>query len=270
MRTLLDACGGDTSGLTVVADRPSTVKMRFMAGNHPLLRTDYEKASPLPAESEAHLIAQIENACASCGAVIVSDYGKGVVTPAVFKAVVAAAQKKGIPVFVDPKGKDFTIYKGADAITPNAKELAEATNMPTGSDDEVIAAARALIRETGIATIIAKRSEKGMSVVTDKDIHHYPATAATVAGVAGAGDTVIATLAAARAAGIVMEDAAAIANQAAGVIVAKPGTTPITRAELQAVLAGADNPLRDTTREAFIYHDWMPRGRLSMHGKRKA
>lgn len=256
MRALLDACGGNISGLTIVSDRPSTVKMRFMAGDHPLLRTDYEKASPLSAEGEAHLIAQIETAGASCGAVIVSDYGKGVVTPAVLKAVMATAGKKGIPVLVDPKGKDFTIYKGADAITPNAKELAEATNMPTGSDDEVIVAARALIRETGIATIIAKRSEKGMSIVTDKAVRHYPATAAKVAGVAGAGDTVIATLAAALAAGIQMDDAAAIANQAAGVIVAKPGTTPIMRSELQAVLAGDENALRDTTREAFIYHDW--------------
>lgn len=256
MRVLLDACGGDTSGLTVVADRPSTVKMRFMAGNHPLLRTDYEKASPLSAESEAHLIAQIEEACGSCGAVIVSDYGKGVVTPAIFKAVIMASKKKNIPVLVDPKGKDFTIYKGADAITPNAKELSEATNMPTGSDDEVTAAARALIRETGIATIVAKRSEKGMSIITDKSVRHYPATAVTVAGVAGAGDTVIATLAAALAAGIAMEDSAAIATLAAGIIVAKPGTTPITRPELQAVIAGDADASRDTTREAFIFHDW--------------
>lgn len=261
LRALLQQVGADTHSIINVSDRPTTVKMRFVTGpaQNLLLRTDYESAAPLSAEDEARLIALIPQAMQDCGAVILSDYGKGVLSPAVIEASLQQARKAGIPVLVDPKGHDYTRYKGATALTPNAKELGEGTSMPTSTSDEVISAAQYLIEHTGIETIIAKRSEHGMIVVTKgAPPVSMPATATHVRGVAGAGDTVIATLAVGLSAGLSMNEAARLANEAAGVIVAKPGTTPITRAELLAAITTVtpDEIKRDTTREANVYEDW--------------
>lgn len=255
IRAHLAACQVDTQYLTIVADRPSTVKMRLVKGDELLLRADYEKALPLVPTDEEKLISNIPAAIKGCGAVILSDYGKGVLTKAVMAAVMKAAKAQNIPVLVDPKGRDFTIYQGADFITPNAKELGEATGMPTQTQDDVIKAAAHLLTTTDIKTVIAKRSEHGMSIITAGAAPvHYAATAKEVAGVAGAGDTVIATLAVALAAGIPVQEAVQLANAAAGVIVAKPGTTPIEKAELLTVLSGevADH----TQYEAPVYKDW--------------
>lgn len=257
LKNLLHSYKADTRYISVVTDRPTTVKMRFVTGAEQklLLRADYERAQPLAADDEARLIAQLETALKDCGAVIMSDYGKGVLTPAVLRAVIAQAQAQNIPVLVDPKGLDFTIYSGADVITPNAKELGEATNMPTRTQDDVIKAAAHLIETTHIHTIIAKRSEHGMSVISkDQPPLHLAATAQQVLGVTGAGDTVIATLAVALSAGLSVAQAATLANEAAGIIVAQPGTTPITRAELLAALSAVTHV--DTTREAPVWHDW--------------
>jgi D-beta-D-heptose 7-phosphate kinase/D-beta-D-heptose 1-phosphate adenosyltransferase len=256
MQALMQAAGADTNNLTIVSDRPSIVKMRFVKGDELLLRTDYEKAAPLSAADEKKLIGNIPAALKGCGAVIMSDYGKGVLTASVMEAVIKAAQQMNIPVLVDPKGKDFTIYHGADFVTPNAKELGEATNMPTTTEDEVLKAALHLINTAGIKTVIAKRSEHGVMVVTqDGKLLSLPATAKNVRGVAGAGDTVIATLATALAAGLPVDQAVTIANEAAGIIVAKPGTTPIEKEELQAVLSG-QSAARDVFYEAPVHHDW--------------
>ena len=257
LKTLLQSYKADTQYISLVTDRPTTVKMRFVTGaaQKLLLRTDYEKAQPLSAHDEAQLIAHLEGAMKDCGAVIMSDYGKGVLTPAVMRAVIKQAQAQNIPVLVDPKGRDFTIYSGADFITPNAKELGEATHMPTLTQDDVIKAATHLIETTHIQTIIAKRSEHGMSVISKgQPALHLPATAQQVLGVTGAGDTVIATLAVALSAGLSVAQAATLANEAAGIIVAQPGTTPITRAELQTALSAVTHA--DTTREAPVLHDW--------------
>lgn len=254
IKTLLSNMNADVQYLTVVADRPSIVKLRFMKGADLLLRTDYETIKPLAESDEQALIKNIPAAIKGSGAVILSDYGKGVLTKNIIAAVIAEAHQQKIPVLVDPKGHDFTIYRGADIITPNAKELHEATNMPTTDEASVIAAAQSLITNTGIKTVIAKRSEQGMSVISSAPPLHFPATAMQVQGVAGAGDTVIATLAVALAGGAAIEDAAALANQAAGIIVAKPGTTPITKSELLATVTGADVISKD--RQAPVFTDW--------------
>ena len=242
LTTLLNDMSADTEYLTIASDRPSIVKLRFMQGADLLLRTDYETIKPLSDADEKKLIADIPAAMKECGAVILSDYGKGVLTKNVIAALIAQAHLQKIPALVDPKGKDFSIYKGADIITPNAKELHEATNMPTDNEADIMAAAHTLRKTTGIETVIAKRSERGMSVISASAPVHYKATAAQAQGVAGAGDTVIATLAVALACGASIEKAAALANEAAGIIVAKPGTTPIEKAELLAVLSGTDTP----------------------------
>ncbi len=254
IRAHLAGCKADTQYLTIVADRPSTVKMRFVKGDELLLRADYEKALPLISADEEKLIGNIQAAIKGCGAVVLSDYGKGVLTKAVMAAVMKAAKAQNIPVLVDPKGRDFTIYKDADFITPNARELGEATGLPTLTQDDVIKAATHLLATTDIKTVIAKRSEHGMSIITAGAAPvHYAATAKQVAGVAGAGDTVIATLAVALSSGLSILEAAKIANEAAGIIVAKPGTTPIEKAELLAVVSGGAVGLQH---EAPVYQDW--------------
>lgn len=256
LRALLGSYDADTQYLGVVADRPTTVKMRFVTGPEQklLLRADYERTHALAPADQAGLIARIEDAMKDCGAVVMSDYGKGVLSAAVMKAVIDQARARDIPVLVDPKGRDFTIYNGADVITPNAKELGEATNMPTLSQGDVIKAAAHVLATADIGTVIAKRSEHGMSVISrDQPPLHLAATARQVLGVAGAGDTVIATLAVALSSGLDVAQAATLANQAAGVIVAQPGTTPVTRAALLAALSAGTSA--DTAWAAPVMHD---------------
>src|SRR5690606_4244548 len=134
-----------------------------------------------------------------------SDYGKGVLSERVVRRLVAAARGRDVPVIVDPKGQDYGRYGGAALVTPNRRELTEATGLPVGSDAEVVAAAAALIGRTGVEAVLVTRSQDGMTLLrADRLDHplHLPATAREVYDVSGAGDTVVATVAAALAAGV--------------------------------------------------------------------
>lgn len=209
-------------------DRPTTVKVRYVAGGQQLLRADKEATGPLPRDHEDNVIAAATEAMADCGAVILSDYGKGVLTNRVIAAVIEAAHMANRPVIVDPKGKNFSKYRGASLLTPNRNELALASGMPVGDDKEIVAACRHIMNECGVQGLLATRSEQGMTLIhhgakgdTQK---HLSAQALEVFDVAGAGDTVIATFAAALAADVPMEEAARLANIAAGIVVAKVGT----------------------------------------------
>ena len=220
--------------LITTSDRPTIVKTRFLASHQHMLRVDEEQAKPLNAETEAALIGAIEAAMPGQQAVVLSDYNKGVLSKAVIKAALAAAKKAGIPVLVDPKGTDYSCYKGADIVTPNRKELAEATGgLPTTSDADIETAAQKIISEDGIAAVIATRSQDGMSVIQPGQAPlHLRAQALEVYDVSGAGDTVIATVAAALATGSSLTDAATLANLAGAIVVAKVGTAAIRTEEL--------------------------------------
>jgi D-beta-D-heptose 7-phosphate kinase/D-beta-D-heptose 1-phosphate adenosyltransferase len=237
---LLQDLGCDVSGLIACDDRPTTVKTRFVSSGQHLLRVDEEDAKPASVALEADIIARAVAVLPSMDAVILSDYGKGVLTPNVLRTIIDAAKKHSIPVLVDPKGDDYGLYRGADVVTPNRRELSLATKMPTQSDSEIIAAGHAMLEKSGIAAVVATRSEDGMSVLHrgSNDVLHLRAHAREVFDVSGAGDTVIATVAAALAAGATLGDAALLANHAAGVVVGKIGTAPITRTELLASLQG--------------------------------
>ncbi|NMM45244.1 D-glycero-beta-D-manno-heptose-7-phosphate kinase [Rhodospirillaceae bacterium KN72] len=211
------------------ADRPTAVKTRYMAGRHQLLRADREKTGPLPqAEAEALKGAALA-ALSGVGALVLSDYGKGVLSNDLIAELIAAAKVAGIPVLVDPKGRDFSKYRGADLVTPNRQELALASGLPTEGDDAVLAACRSVAETCGLGGVLATRSEQGMTLYRcaadgAEQVDHLPARAREVFDVAGAGDTVVATLAAGFAAGLSALDAAALANRAAGIVVAKTGT----------------------------------------------
>ncbi len=230
-----------TLSLSADGARPTTVKTRFIAGGQQLLRTDEEELTALSDGLLETLSTEVAASVSSgdCGALILSDYGKGVLTDAMIKAAIDAARAAGVPVVVDPKGIDFTRYRGAGVITPNRRELGAASRMPVDNDAEVAAAARHLIETCGLDAVIATRGADGMTVVTGSDEVHLPALAREVFDVSGAGDTVVATVAAGLAAGMSVVDAAQLANVAAGIVVAKVGTAVVRLDELADELGGA-------------------------------
>lgn len=213
--------------------RPTIRKTRYIAAHQQMMRVDEEEAHPLAADEEAALIAAIAKAMPDVDAVILSDYDKGVLSAKVARFAIARAQARGIPVFVDPKTKPFRHYRGATCVTPNLAELAHASRLPVGSEEEVIAAATRLLREAKAEAILAKRSDKGMVLVEASGaVHVEPARAREVFDVTGAGDTVIAVLALAVAARHTLPDAMRLANTAAGIVVSKLGTATVELDEL--------------------------------------
>lgn len=225
--------------LLVEPGRQTTIKTRFFASNQQLLRADRETRSAVTEPVRAEVLARAEALMATAGVVVLSDYGKGVLAPDMVAALLARAAGK--VVVVDPKGTDYSIYAGATIVTPNRKELHEATGMAVNNDDEVVAAARHLIATCGINSVLVTRSQDGMTLVQgDGAVHHLPAEAREVFDVSGAGDTVVATLAAALASGASLLEGAVLANVAAGIVVAKVGTAVAYADELIAVLHHGD------------------------------
>lgn len=224
----------------VTEGRPTTVKQRYIAGGQQLLRADREHAEPLPESSVESLVAAARVAMEGAAAVVLSDYAKGVLPPLAVERLIAAAREAGTPVVVDPKGRDFAAYRGASLVTPNRRELAEATGLPTGSDDEIAVAARRLLEDVGIERILVTRGPQGMTLVESAGgVRYLPAEVREVFDVSGAGDTVVATLAAALAGGLEPAAAARLANAAAGVVVGKVGTAVVRPDELLRALHAA-------------------------------
>lgn len=239
MRMLRDA-GVDTSSLTPIPGRPTTTKTRVLSRRQQLVRIDDEDVSPLPPSQRAVFDAMVEELLADgYHAVVISDYAKGVVTAELCRVLVRRARALSVPVLADPKGTDFSRYTGATTVTPNEHELAAAYRVPAHDADALVGTAVRVRAELELDFLTLTRGEAGMSLVEPDGVHHVPANAQEVFDVAGAGDTAIATLAAGLAAGLGRRDAAALANLAAGVIVAKTGTVPIHRSDLRAALEAA-------------------------------
>lgn len=216
---------------TLIEDstRPTTVKIRYVSGMQQLLRVDHEVVGKFEDAVEERLLSAAEQAMDATDVVVLSDYGKGVLSPRVVKAVIEMAERRGLPVIVDPKGRDYSIYRGASFVTPNRAELSLATGLPVRGDEAVIAAALRIVEGCGVSGVLATRSEEGMSVVIGgadgtPRTFHLKARAREVFDVAGAGDTVVAGLAAGLAAGMTVMEAATLANLAAGIVVGKVGT----------------------------------------------
>lgn len=235
VRDLLTSCDGTEPHLLVDPDRPTTVKTRFIAGSQQLLRADDESAGDI-AEKLLDRVVQTATSVADAstsGAIILSDYGKGVLPDRIIAELIAMARAAKIPVTVDPKGTDYTKYSGADVLTPNRKELSEATRMPTGNTDEIVAAAQSLVETCDVRYVLVTRGAEGMSLVSAEGAPlHLPALAREIFDVSGAGDTVVAVLATGLAAGMTVGEAAQLANIAAGLVVAKVGTAVVRSAEL--------------------------------------
>lgn len=221
--------------------RPTTLKTRYMGGQHQIVRVDREETGPLSASVEAALIAGIVGGVQGCGALVLSDYAKGALTDRVLREAMAAARRADCPVVVDPKRADWAVYKGASLVTPNRKELALATGVACDSDSQCAAAADVAMAVTG-AAILLTRSERGMSLYRlGQPPRHLAARAREVFDVSGAGDTVAAAMALAIAAGLDLGTAMSVANLAAGVVVAKRGTATATQADLLRDLRAGDD-----------------------------
>ncbi|WP_051693899.1 bifunctional D-glycero-beta-D-manno-heptose-7-phosphate kinase/D-glycero-beta-D-manno-heptose 1-phosphate adenylyltransferase HldE [Desulfohalovibrio reitneri] len=218
--------------------RPTTAKTRVMGRGQQLIRLDEEDAGPLSAEVQDALLRQVERSLPECGAVIVSDYAKGVFAGNLAQRIINVGAEVGVPVLVDPKGADWTRYQGAFCITPNTGEFQRVAQFDPRDDSDLGERASTAIHAFSLSWLLVTRGERGMSLFgRGGEALHVPTQAREVFDVSGAGDTVIATLAAGVAAGLSMEDSARLANAAAGVVVGKVGTQPVTRAELEEALA---------------------------------
>ncbi len=224
----------DVEGLIQSGKRSSIVKTRFLAGHQQLLRTDYECIEDISQDLVDDLLGEAEKILPDVKVMIISDYGKGVLTSSFLNSLIALAKDNGVMVLVDPKGMDYSKYRGADIVTPNKKELSEATNnMKVDTDEQVIEAAQYLRKTSGITAVVSTRSQDGMSIIQEDSISHIrSASDIEVFDVSGAGDSVIATIAAALAAGANIEQAASLSNMAGSIVVSKVGTAPIRAEEL--------------------------------------
>jgi D-beta-D-heptose 7-phosphate kinase/D-beta-D-heptose 1-phosphate adenosyltransferase len=228
----------DPTGIVADPERPTTRKVRVVTSrNQQVARIDYERDGEVSGAVEAAIVKRIGDLVRAAGAVLVSDYLKGVVSRSVAAAAVAAAREAGVPLLVDPKVPHVDYYRGATLITPNHHEAEAVTHMRIRSDDEARAAARRFRDRAGCESVLITRGEHGMWLLGHDVEQSLPAEAREVADVTGAGDTVIGTMALGLAAGGTLLDAARLANRAAGVVVGKFGPATVTVEEL--TLAGS-------------------------------
>jgi D-beta-D-heptose 7-phosphate kinase/D-beta-D-heptose 1-phosphate adenosyltransferase len=240
LAAILKHAGIDTVGV-VSSSLPTISKTRIVGRTQQLLRLDIESRDAPPAAEAHRLQERATELVAKVHAVILSDYAKGALSAALCEAVIRVARSAGIPVLADPKTPDFSKYTGATTVCPNLGELAAATGVPAHHTEDILAAGQALVTEHDFKFLTVTMSEKGISVLRpassgNTGIYHSPARAREVFDVSGAGDTVIATLAACLAGGLQVETAVELANLAAGIVVSKVGTVPIARHELVAAL----------------------------------
>lgn len=223
---------GSDGSLVYDNSRPSTTKTRIIAHNQLVVRADREQRQPIDRALENQIIARLKDHLAHADAFVVSDYDKGVVTPYVLAEVLPLAYQR-IPVLIDPKLRNFNFYRPATLITPNHHEALRISSTEVDSDDGLHKAAKIIRERLGCNAVLITRGERGMMLVEGDSEPVYVATAAReVYDVTGAGDTVIATLAGGLAAGASIEEAAILANHAAGIVVGKVGTATATNAEL--------------------------------------
>jgi D-beta-D-heptose 7-phosphate kinase/D-beta-D-heptose 1-phosphate adenosyltransferase len=252
--------------LVVDPDRPTTLKTRFVSGGQQLLRVDLEAARPVAGDIEERLIRTLHDAGRGAGVILVSDYGKGVVTEAVMAAVREAALETGAKVVVDSKARSFARYGAVDIIKPNAAELAYATELPAETDAQMEAAIARAFELCAAGGIVVTRASKGVSLgLRGQPVRHFRTSPREVFDASGAGDTTLAALGLALAAEASVEDAIAFAQAASGVAVGKAGTatvspTELTHAALSAHTAHAEGKVATPEHMAEIAAGWRAQG----------
>jgi D-beta-D-heptose 7-phosphate kinase/D-beta-D-heptose 1-phosphate adenosyltransferase len=223
-------------GVVVDAARCTTRKLRVVTTrNQQVARVDYESDAEVTGDVERALVSRIAAQVQDADALLISDYLKGVVSQTVARTCVREAERRGIPVLVDPKVPHIDYYRGVTVITPNHHEAEAVTHMRIRSEDEARIAASRVRERVGCQSVLITRGEHGMWLLAPEGEASLPAEAREVADVTGAGDTVIAALALGLAAGAPLADAARLANRAAGIVVGKFGPATVSAQELKGV-----------------------------------
>ncbi|MFW2331037.1 MAG: D-glycero-beta-D-manno-heptose-7-phosphate kinase [Nitrospinota bacterium] len=218
-------------------DRKSSLKIRYMALRQQMLRVDVETRNEIGKKIEDQIFKKFQLAIGESKLVIISDYKKGMLTKSLLRRIILECKKKSIPTLVDPKGNDYSYYKGSTIITPNQKEASEASGIEINNESNLKKGASALLKVTDANHILITRGSSGMTLFNKKlRSHHFVAESLEVFDVSGAGDTVVAVLGALLAGGSQLEDAIKIANVAAGIVVGHLGARPILKEELLAAL----------------------------------
>lgn len=233
---LLQELGVDTNGMCISSNRPTIAKTRVLSGHQQMLRLDQESGAPFNSAESAQLLNAIQVQLAlKPSVVILSDYAKGLLSDDTCQQIIKQCKAQNITVLVDPKGHDYSKYKGATALTPNKKETAEACDT-NANDPDLIAKATKLKTSLNLQFLAVTRGEEGITLLDD-NTHHLPAIAKQVFDVSGAGDTVIATLAAGLMNRLTPLESLQLANIAAAVVVGKVGTVPISQLDLLEALS---------------------------------
>lgn len=231
------------------AGRPTTEKTRLIARHQQLVRLDQESRRPLSAGLIAQTLAEVESILAEVDGLVCSDYSKGVCTADLLTPLFAKAKTANLPIFVDPKARDFARYRGATVLTPNLAEVRRATGDPLENEASLAVAAESLLQQSAAKVLLMTRGEAGMSLFQPPQPPQYlPAHTRDVYDVTGAGDTVIATFAAAAIGGLPYAEAAQLANVAAGIVVGKAGTAVVYREEVEAHLQIRNTPWQSKLR----------------------
>jgi D-beta-D-heptose 7-phosphate kinase/D-beta-D-heptose 1-phosphate adenosyltransferase len=237
--------GIDTAGVVADANRPTTLKTRIIAHGQQVIRIDREVRAEIDDALAKSLLDYVWKCLPQVDGVILSDYAKGVLTPSLCASVIQAADSQHKRVLVDPKGHDFSKYEGAFLLTPNKKELAEATHMPVHTEADIRKAADALFRVVGCEAILVTRGEEGMSLFSaNTDGVHIQTEIRDVFDVTGAGDTVISMLGRLLFAGVGLLPAAQLANMAAGLKIGKLGAAAVSADEIIAYLRQREESFR--------------------------
>ncbi len=229
----LEQAGVKADGLVVDGSRPTTVKSRVVAGSQHIVRFDRESDAPLAPPTRKQILAHVEAGLEEADVLLISDYAKGVVSPSLVRTVLGWAQRRGCAVAVDPKVQHMSLFRGVTVVAPNHHEAAAAARVLVRQEADLLRVGRRLLQRLGARAVLITRGEQGMSLFEEaKPVTHIPTFAREVYDVTGAGDTVMAVLALALAAGAPMAAAAVLANYAAGVAVGKRGTATVSRPEL--------------------------------------
>ncbi len=263
---MLKSIGAKTEGLITQKGRKTSKKSRVIASHQQILRYDNESKETITAESVEKILKAIEKDLFVIDMIILSDYGKGVVSEALSQAVITLANEKGIKVLVDPKGTDYSKYRGAHMLTPNKKEASEATGIPIVDDASLERALLTLKEQCGLERSMITLSEDGIAIY-DGEVKRFPTVAQEVFDVTGAGDTVIASIAFALSAGLSIEETARFSNLAAGVVVGKIGSATVTLDEIEIYESKLHQSSSDAHIKSFAEIDRIVK-RAKEHGQR--
>lgn len=263
---LVKAASGDAEGVLRTPERPTPSKIRYVSNNQQMFCVDRDPVEAIQPHTVTDLLNHIKKALEESDILIVSDYGRGVVTRDLVQAAIALAREAGKPVSVDPRGHDYSRYDGASIIKPNAGELEAETGIRVSSDEDAATALRALKAQLSrTQAVMVTRGGAGMTLLDETGaLHHHRSRSRDVYDVSGAGDTALAGLSLAMAAGASLKDAMEFADLAAGVAVGKPGTATVSPEEiLDAAQVGEEAPdWRVMSRPAMaeLSEDWRNSG----------